>query len=65
VLAHAGLATVDMCFTATFVWALYCFTLWLERLNLRMSLAFGVVKSETEDMLKIFTADLYSLEQLC
>ncbi|MFB3778598.1 MAG: ArnT family glycosyltransferase [Bryobacteraceae bacterium] len=42
VLAHAGLATVDMGLTATFVWAVYTFTLWLERPSLRTGLVFAL-----------------------
>jgi hypothetical protein len=42
VLAHSGLATTDMPFTALFCWALYSFTLWLRAPDWRTSAQFGI-----------------------
>src|SRR5215471_257278 len=42
VLAHSGLATIDMAVTATFVWAAFVFTIWLETPTLSMSLWLGL-----------------------
>lgn len=42
VLAHAGLATTDFCFTTTFLLALYGFTKWLEKPSLQSGTLQGV-----------------------
>jgi len=43
VLAHSGLATTDVAFTALFCWALYAFTLWLQNPCWQTAVYFGVV----------------------
>lgn len=45
VLAHAGLATTDMAIAATFLVAIYSFTLWLERPTVVHSLMFGIASA--------------------
>lgn len=42
VLAHSGLATTDIPFTALFCWALYAFTLWLREPGWRTAAQFGI-----------------------
>ncbi len=42
VLAHSGLATTDIPFTAMFCWALYAFTLWLREPRMRTAVHFGI-----------------------
>ena len=42
VLAHSAVATTDIALTATFCWALYAFTLWLQRPNWKTAALFGV-----------------------
>jgi len=43
VLAHAGLATLDMALAGVFIWAIYGFTRWLAAPGLRASLVLGAV----------------------
>lgn len=45
VLAHAGLATTDMTITATFLCAIYSFTLWLDRPTAARSLVLGMASA--------------------
>jgi hypothetical protein len=42
VLAHAGFATTDMAYTATFLWAFFAFLLWLERPSWKYALLLGI-----------------------
>lgn len=42
ILAHSGLATTDMPFTALFFWAIIAFTLWLEKPTYIRSVTLGI-----------------------
>jgi 4-amino-4-deoxy-L-arabinose transferase-like glycosyltransferase len=43
ILAHSGIATTDMAFTATFLLGLFAFRLWLEHPTIQRSILLGII----------------------